>query len=54
MCVCVCVCATDGESVLQPDLQYIVDEDNAAFRQEIAEYDARKERDRLREVSQLK
>ena len=40
-----------GESVLQPDLQSIVEEDNAAFRQEIVEYDARKERERLREVS---
>ena len=38
--------------MLRPDLQYVVEEDNEAFRQEIAEYDARKERERLREVSQ--
>ena len=49
VCVCVCVCV-DGESVLPHDLQCTVDEDNTGFRQEMAEYDARKERDRLREV----
>ena len=46
-CVCTCVC-TAGESELQPDLQYIVEEDNEVFRQEIAEYDARKEREKLK------
>ena len=39
--------------MLQADLQCMVEEDNAAFRQEIAEYDSRKERERLREVSRL-
>ena len=35
-----------GECVLPPDLECIVEEDNAAFMEEIAEYDAKKEREK--------
>lgn len=35
-----------GETVLKPDLQCMVEEDNAAFMEEIAEYDAKKEREK--------
>lgn len=35
-----------GETVLQPDLQCMVEEDNAAFMEEIAEYDAKKEKEK--------
>lgn len=37
---------TGGECVLPSDLQCIVEEDNAAFMEEIAEYDAKKEREK--------
>ena len=39
------------ESELPEDLKEMVGEDNEAFRQEKAEYDARREQERLREVS---
>ena len=39
-------------SQLPLDLQYIVEEDNMAFRQEMDEYDARKER--IKEASQVR
>ena len=46
------ISAAGMASQLPLDLQYIVEEDNMAFQQEMDEYDARKER--IKEASQVR